>query len=92
MIWPYVILSLFISITRTCLEALDVSFFIIKILDLIDIFCYMVLEYKLINKYVKIKFFENKKRLKILIVCQFVILEILAIVGNYMIDQGIYLG
>ena len=92
MMWPYIVLGLLISIVKIYLSVLDSSVIFIKILDIIDIFCYMILEYKLINKYVKIKFFENKKRLKVLIICQFVLIEILTMISNYMIEKGIYIG
>lgn len=90
--WPYIVLGLLSRFAIIYFQSLNVNIIIIKVLDFIITLCYMILEYKLINKYVKIKFFENKKRLKILIVCQFVFFEILTAISNYMIEQGIYIG
>lgn len=92
MMWPYVILVILSRLVMIYLQVLSVNVIFIRVLDLIITFCYMVLEYKLINRYVKIKFFENKKRLKVLIVCQFVFIELLTLLSQYLIDNGLYLG
>ena len=77
MIWPYIVLSVFFSVVKSFLEATSVNVIFIYIIEIIDTLCLMVIEYRLINRYVKIRFFENKTRLKMLIVCQFILIEII---------------
>ena len=92
MMWPYVVLGILLSIIRSFLLTNDVNALFIGIIDIVDCICYAILEYKFIDRYVKIKFFENKKRLKILIVCQFVLLGILNVIGQSMTERGVYIG
>ncbi len=92
MIWPYAVAILVVRFILIYLQALSAPIVITKGLELMIIVCLMALEYKIIDKYVKIKFFENKKRLKILIVCQFVLFEIINIFSVYFVEHGMTIG
>ncbi len=91
-IWPYLVLGIIINSIKICLEFLGVNVVYVYIVEFFYLLCLMVIEYRVINRFVKIKFFENKDRLKLLIVFQFIIFEILNVFSEYFIEHGMTIG